>query len=91
MPLIAEKRDIDNKLDAYQGVPALTDDFGDKRREAEKELKIAVAVAEQSRMAIEKISREMDALPIPRALLENAPDIESLQHDLGSFTCSHDQ
>ena len=85
LPLIAEKRDIDTKLVAYQGVPALDDDFGDKRREAEKDLKIAVTVAGRSRVAIEKISREIDALEIPRPLLENALAIESLQHELGSF------
>jgi uncharacterized protein YhaN len=85
LPLIAEKRDIDARLIAYQGVPALDDDFGEKRRDAEKELKIAVTVDGRSRVAIEKISREIDALPIPRALLENALAIESLQHELGSF------
>jgi uncharacterized protein YhaN len=85
LPLIAEKRDMDARLTAYQGVPVLDDDFGDKRRDAEKELKIAVTVAGRSRVAIEKISREIDALPIPRRLLENALAIESLQHELGSF------
>jgi uncharacterized protein YhaN len=85
LPLIVRKKEIDTSLAAYQGVPDLADDFGDKRRDAEKDLKMAARDVERSRTAIEKINQEIDALPINRALLEHSAVIESLQHELGSF------
>ncbi|MDX2453051.1 AAA family ATPase [Desulfosarcina sp.] len=85
LPSIARKKEIDNALVAYRGVPDLADDFGDKRRDAEKDLKMATRDVARSRDAIEKISREIDALPVHQALLENAAAIESLQQELGGF------
>jgi len=85
LPLIARKKEIDTDLVAYQGVPDLADDFGDKRRDAEKDLKMAGRDVTRSREAIEKISSEINALPVHQALLENAAAIESLQQELGGF------
>ena len=85
LPSIARKKEIDSALVAYRGVPDLEDDFGDKRRDAEKELKMATRDVARSRDAIEKISREIDALPVHQALLDNAAAIESLQQELGGF------
>jgi len=85
LPSIARKKEIDSALVAYRGVPDLADDFGDKRRDAEKELKMATRDVARSREAIERISREIDALPVHRALLDNAAAIESLQQELGGF------
>ena len=85
LPSIARKKEIDRALVAYRGVPDLADDFGDQRRDAEKELKMASRDVARSRNAIEKISREIDALPVHQTLLENAAAIESLQQDLGGF------
>ncbi len=85
LPLIARKKEIDTDLVAYQGVPDLADDFGDKRRDVEKDLKMATRDLERSQAAIEKISKEIDALPDHKALLENAAAIELLQQELGGF------
>ncbi len=85
LPSIARKKEIDSALVAYRGVPDLADDFGDKRHDAEKELKMAARDVARSRDAIEKISREAGALPVHQALLENAAAIESLQQELGGF------
>jgi uncharacterized protein YhaN len=85
LPSIARKKEIASALVAYRGVPDLADDFGDQRRDAEKELKMATRDVARSRDAIEKISREIDALPVHQALLENAAAIESLQQELGGF------
>ncbi|MGA6925043.1 MAG: hypothetical protein WBY88_05130, partial [Desulfosarcina sp.] len=54
-------------------------------RDAQKELNMAGRDVERSQAAIEKIGQEIEALPVSRMLLENAPIIESLQHELGSF------
>jgi uncharacterized protein YhaN len=85
LPLMVHKKEIDERLAAYQGVPDLGDDFGDKRRDAEKDLKMATRDVARSRTAIIEIKQEVDALPVNRALLEHAAVIASLQHDLGSF------
>ncbi len=85
LPLIARKKEIDAALVSFQGVPDLSDDFGEKRREAERDLKIAARDLERSRKAIEKINLEIQALPVPDAMIQNAPAIEALQHELGSF------
>ncbi|MCB2145606.1 MAG: AAA family ATPase [Deltaproteobacteria bacterium] len=85
LPLIARKKEIDTDLVAYQGVPDLADDFGDQRRDAEKDLKMAGRDVARSRDAIEKIGSEINALPVHQALLENAATIESLQQELGGF------
>ncbi len=85
LPLLARKKEIDADLIAYRGVPDLGDDFGDKRLDAEKELRMATRDLERSQAALEKIGKQIDALPLHQALLENAAAIESLQHELGSF------
>ncbi len=85
LPLIARKKEIDTDLVAYQGVPDLADDFGDQRRDAEKDLKMATRDVERSRAAIENIRKAIEALPVHQALLENASTIESLQQALGGF------
>jgi len=85
LPLIARKKEIDTALEGYQGVPELADDFGEKRRDAEKDLKMAVRDVERLQAAIENLSRKISALPVPRALTAHAAAIESLQHELGSF------
>ncbi|MBC2710943.1 MAG: AAA family ATPase [Desulfosarcina sp.] len=85
LPLIARKKEIDAKLVALQGVPDLPDDFGEKRRDAEKDLKIATRDFARSRETIGKINGQIEALPVPAALIQHAVAIEALQHELGSF------
>ncbi|MFO7714402.1 AAA family ATPase, partial [Desulfosarcina sp.] len=85
LPLIARRKEIDAELAAYQGVPDLPDDFGEKRRDAEKDLKIATRDADRSRKSIETINAQIKALPVPAALIRYAAAIEALQHELGSF------
>jgi uncharacterized protein YhaN len=85
LPFIARKKEIDADIVSYQGVPDLSDDFGEKRRDAEKELKLANRDLARFREAIENISKALNPLPVHKALLENGSAVESLQHDLGSF------
>lgn len=85
LPLIARKREVETELTAFQAVPDLPDDFGDKRRDAEKEIAMADRDLARSQDRMEKIHRRLAALQIPDALLEHASAIEALQHELGSY------
>ena len=82
---IARKKEIDAALKTLEGVPALQDDFGEKRRDAEKELKIALRDLERARTTMEKLNGRIAAVPVLAALVRSAASIEGLQHDLGSF------
>ena len=85
LPLIARKKEIDAELVGFQSVPDLPDDFGDKRRDAEKDLKIATRDLDRSQAAMGAINRQIEALPVSTALIRHAAAIEALQHELGSF------
>ena len=85
LPLIARKKEVDTDLTAYEGVPDLQDDFGEKRRDAERELKMATRDLHMYEEAIETIQKRLNSLELPVALLENAPTIARLQHELGSY------
>ena len=85
LPLIARKREINADLAVFQGVPDLPDDFGEKRRDTEREMAIAVRDLAHSKERIEKINRRLEALRVPETLLQHATAIEALQHELGSF------
>lgn len=85
LPLIARRKEIDAELVGFTGVPDLPDDFGEKRRDAEKDLKIATRDVERSREAMGTITDQIQALPVPAALIRHAAAIEALQHELGSF------
>ena len=85
LPLIARKREIETELSAYRGVPDLPDDFGEKRRDAEKEIAIAGRDLARSQERMDKLRQRLNALPVADKLLAHASAIESLQHELGSF------
>lgn len=85
LPLIVRRTEIEGELEAYRDVPELPDDFGEKRRDAEKDLKIATRDLERCRETIATIDRRTEALPVPDALIRQAAAIEALQHELGSF------
>jgi uncharacterized protein YhaN len=85
LPIIVRKKEIEDALVSYRDVPPLPDDFGDRRRDAEKELTVAQRDLQRFQVDIEKTTLKIQALQIPAVLIENAFSIESLQHDLGSF------
>jgi uncharacterized protein YhaN len=89
LPLIARKREIDTEMAAFRGVPDLPDDFGEKRRDTEREITIAVRDRARSQERIEKLSQRLETLRVPEALLQHASAIEALQHELGSFRKAH--
>ncbi len=85
LPAMARRKELDAALAALEGVPDLADDFGDKRRAAERDLSIAGRDRQRSAEAIENLVGRIEALPVSESLLEHAAAIEALQHELGSF------
>jgi len=85
LPLIARKREIETELIAFRGIPDLADDFGDKRRDAEKDMAIANRDFERFQKQIDKIRQRLNDIQVSDILIEHASAIESLQHELGSF------
>ena len=85
LPLIARKREIESELVAYHGIPDLTDDFGEKRRDAEKDIAIASRDLTRAQERMDSIQRRLKDVQVPETLLEHASAIEALQPELGSF------
>jgi len=84
LPLIARKMELEDELAAVADVPDLPDDFGDKRRDAEKELKVATRDLHRHEKTMKDLQKRLTSLELPAPLLENASSIEMLQHALGS-------
>ncbi|MGD9331170.1 MAG: AAA family ATPase [Desulfobacterales bacterium] len=85
LPLIARRKEISKALADFEGVPALPEDFGDQRRQAENALTIAGNDLRRIKEDIAALHDEMHTLAVPENLLRHAAMIEALQHDLGSF------
>jgi len=84
-PLIARRKEIHDALLAFEGVPDLPEDFGEKRRDGENTLTIAANDVTRIQKTITDCRAKISALSVPEELLQHAPMIEALQHDLGSF------
>jgi hypothetical protein len=86
LPLIARRREIDDALLAtHIEVPDLPEHFGAQRRDTENNLRIAANDLNRSRARIAELQNAIEALEVPSELLADAPLVEALQHDLGSF------
>jgi uncharacterized protein YhaN len=85
LPLIARRKEIHDALLAFEDVPDLPEDFGEKRREVENTLTIATNDVKRIQKTITACREKISALSVPEELLRHAPMIEALQHDLGSF------
>ena len=85
LPLIARKREIGAELTAFRKIPDLPDDFGDKRRDAEKDIAIARRDLERFQKQIDKLGQRLEDVQVSDILITHASAIESLQHELGSF------
>jgi len=85
LPAMARRREIETALATLENVPDLPDDFGEKRREAERDLSVAIRDLERARRATETLERRIEAMAVPETLLEEAAAVEALQHELGSY------
>lgn len=85
LPLIARRKEIIEALPALENIPELPETFAEKRRDAENTLAIAGNHVERTAEAIRDIEAKLSALSVPEPLLQEAPLVEALQHELGSF------
>jgi len=85
LPAMARRKEIAAALAGLENVPDLPDDFGEKRREAERDLGIAARDLERSRQLTESLGRRIEALAVPDALIQQAAAVEAVQHELGSY------
>jgi uncharacterized protein YhaN len=65
-------------------VPELPEDFGNRRRAIENDLKIATSDFNRICAAIQGLQEQIDALSIPAGLLRHEASIEELQQELGA-------
>ncbi len=85
LPLIARRREVDDRLRRYADLPELPEDFSAQRRETEYRLKTAENDSSRLQAQIASLRRQMDRLEVPEDVLAQAPPIETLQHELGSY------
>jgi uncharacterized protein YhaN len=85
LPLIARRKEIRETLQAFEHVPDLPEDFSEKRRQMENALAIATNDVKRAQESMATIQAKISTLSVPEALLQQAPMVETLQHDLGSF------
>jgi uncharacterized protein YhaN len=85
LPLIARRKEIHEALRTFKDVPDLPEDFGEKRREVENRITIAANDVKRIQKTITECREKINALSVPEELLQHAPLVEALQHDLGSF------
>jgi uncharacterized protein YhaN len=85
LPLIARRKEIGETLRAFEHVPDLPEDFSENRRQVENALAIATNDVQRAQDSMATLQAKMNTLSVPVALLRQAPVVETLQHDLGSF------
>lgn len=85
LPLIARREELSEALANLEAIPELAEDFEDRRRATEKTLTIAANDVERTRKTIDDLEARLNTLAVPGALLQQAPLVEALQQDLGSF------
>ena len=85
MPFLSRKKEIDATLLAYDGVPDLPPNFGDDRRTAESDLKLAKNDLLRADEEWKAVTTRLKALEVPEILIHNAGAIESLQPELGIY------
>jgi uncharacterized protein YhaN len=81
----ASRKVVIDELSALEGVPRLSDDFTEKRREAQRELRQAENDLAEARCKIEQLSTEAETLCDPSELLDEDEAIEGLYMRVGSL------
>jgi len=84
LPLIVRKKEVESQLPGYTGVPDLPEDFGDRRRSIENDLKMAHNDLNRIEESIRYLQGQEATLSVPKRLLQHAAIIEELQQDLGA-------
>ncbi len=85
LPAIAKRKELLSELAKYHDSVLLPSDFTEKRQSAQESLRVAENQAEQAKLALEQIERDLEELNIPEAVLEQAERIEDLNRRLGEY------
>jgi len=84
LPLIAERKDLENDLRKYVDAILLPEDFSEKRRELLSKLANAETQKDQSHKNIESSTRAISELTFSQELLDNGDTVEAIHLELGS-------
>lgn len=81
---ISRRKELLDDLKTCADAIILPEDFGDRRRDALTNLRIAENDATQARESLEEIGKALKGLGVAEPILENADLIEEIYQDLGS-------
>jgi uncharacterized protein YhaN len=84
LPLIAERKDLENDLKQYADAVLLPEDFPEKRRDFYSKLASAQSQKDQSLKNIESCNKAISELFISHDLLDNGDAVEDIHLELGS-------
>jgi uncharacterized protein YhaN len=84
LPSISRQKGLLDDLKTCADAVLLPADFGDRRRDALTNLRIAENDKIQAGQSLKEINKALEGLNIPESLIENADLIEQLHQDLGS-------
>lgn len=84
LPLVAERKDLENELKGYTDARVLPESFPEQRRELVSKMAAAQSQKEQSLKNIESNNQAISKLVITSGLLDNADIIENIHLELGS-------
>ena len=84
LPVISKQKELLNDLKMCADAVLLPDGFGDRRRDALTDLRVAENDKIQAGQSLKEINKALEELAIPESLIENADLIEQLHQDLGS-------
>lgn len=83
-PIISQRKELLEKQKTCADAVLLPADFGERRRDALTNLKIAENDQTQARKNLDEIHQALKELEIPESLLSHADLIEAIYQDLGS-------
>jgi uncharacterized protein YhaN len=85
LPKLARRRELLQELGSLAEVVILSDDFGERRQRAVKELETAVAMLQKSTSRLNGLKDQLQGLSVRRAMLEQGESIETLHARLGGY------
>jgi uncharacterized protein YhaN len=84
IPRVAKRKELFHELQELRDVVLLPPEFAEQRLEATRRLAQAKEAETDSRLALEQLSTEQQALVVPEILLEHGETIMALHERLGS-------
>ncbi len=85
LPVIVRRKETLLHLDSLRGVPVLAPGFAEQRRDAVSGQDVARTNQEKAKEELDRVTRELQSLDVPEAILAQSAAIESLADELGSF------